>query len=191
MCFIFAFDALSCFKFLYSAFSLSSFMAPTWASLQITAPSSKALKKKAFLGDNPLFIFSTFSFIWVLEVITTIITAPYPFYFVFVPREASNLSEVRFGDVAVLKQFSVLHRKNSWKFFVYLFDLRFLVNMPQVISKLSLDEHFFISATENPLKIRPLSAVLFWQISANICVCHFIAFFWVFLITELLGKLIQ
>jgi hypothetical protein len=26
------------------------------------------------------------------------------------PREASNLSEVRFGDVAVLKQFSVLHR---------------------------------------------------------------------------------
>jgi hypothetical protein len=47
-----------------------------------------------------------------LEVITTIINAPYPFYFVFVPREASNLSEVRFGDAAVLKQFSVLHRKN-------------------------------------------------------------------------------
>jgi hypothetical protein len=40
-------------------------------------------------------------------------TSPYPFYFVFVPREASNLSEVRFGDIAVLKQFSVLHRKNS------------------------------------------------------------------------------
>jgi hypothetical protein len=40
-------------------------------------------------------------------------TSPYPFYFVDVPREASNLSEVRFGDVAVLKQFSVLHRKNS------------------------------------------------------------------------------
>jgi hypothetical protein len=47
-----------------------------------------------------------------LEVITTVITAPYPFYFVFVQREASNLSEVRFGDVAVLKQISVLHRKN-------------------------------------------------------------------------------
>jgi hypothetical protein len=29
----------------------------------------------------------------------------------------------------------------------------------------------------NPLKIRHLSAVLFWQISANICVCRFIAFF--------------
>jgi hypothetical protein len=87
------------------------------------------------------------------------------------------LSEVRFGDVAVLKQFLVLHHKNSWKFYVYLLDLRFLVHMPQVISKLSLVEHFLIWATETPLKIRPLSAVLFWQIYANICVCHFIAFF--------------
>jgi hypothetical protein len=49
--------------------------------------------------------------------------------------------------------------------------------MPQVISKLSLVEHFFIWATENPLKIRSLSAVLFWQISANICVYRSIAFF--------------
>jgi hypothetical protein len=56
-------------------------------------------------------------------------------------------------------------------------DLRFLVHMPQVISKLSLVKHFLIWATENPLKIRHLSAVLFWQISANICVCRFIAFF--------------
>jgi hypothetical protein len=39
-------------------------------------------------------------------------TSPYHYYFVFVPREAFDLSEVRFGDVAVLKQFSVLHRKN-------------------------------------------------------------------------------
>jgi hypothetical protein len=49
--------------------------------------------------------------------------------------------------------------------------------MPQVISKLSLVENFLIWATENPLKIRPLSAVLFWQISANICVCLSIALF--------------
>jgi hypothetical protein len=112
-----------------------------------------------------------------LEVITTVITSSYPFYLVFLPREASNLSEVRFGDVAVLKQFLVLHRKNSSKFSVYLLDLRFLVNMPQVISKLSLVEHFLIWATENPIKIRPLPAVLFWQISANISVCRFIAFF--------------
>jgi hypothetical protein len=40
-------------------------------------------------------------------------TSPYPFYFIFVPREAFNLSEVRFGDIAVLKQFLVLHHKNS------------------------------------------------------------------------------
>jgi hypothetical protein len=93
------------------------------------------------------------------------------------PREASNLSEVRFGDVAVLKQFLVLHHKNSWKFSVYLLDLRFLAHMTQVISKLSLVKHFLIWATENPLKIRPLSAVLFWQISTNICVCRFIVFF--------------
>jgi hypothetical protein len=46
-----------------------------------------------------------------LEVITTIITSSYPFYFVFVPTEASNLSELGFGDVVVLKEFLVLHRK--------------------------------------------------------------------------------
>jgi hypothetical protein len=39
------FDALACFKFFYGAFTLSSFLAPTSASFQITAPSSKALKK--------------------------------------------------------------------------------------------------------------------------------------------------
>jgi hypothetical protein len=71
----------------------------------------------------------------------------------------------------------VLHRKNSWKFSVYLLDLRFLVHMPQVISKLSLVEYFLIWSTEKPLKIWPLSAILFWQISANICVCRLIAFF--------------
>jgi hypothetical protein len=35
------------------------------------------------------------------------------FYFVFVPRRTSNLREVRFGEVAVLKQISALHHKNS------------------------------------------------------------------------------
>jgi hypothetical protein len=49
--------------------------------------------------------------------------------------------------------------------------------MPQVISKLSLVEHFLIWAKENPLKNWPLSAVLFWPISTNICVCRFIVFF--------------
>jgi hypothetical protein len=38
-------------------------------------------------------------------------TSPYHFYFIFVPRENTNLSEVRFGEVAVVKQILVLHRK--------------------------------------------------------------------------------
>jgi hypothetical protein len=146
----------------------------TWFPL--SAPSLKALKKHSWEITH-CFIFSTFSFIWVLEVITTVITAPYPFYFVVVPRRTSNLSEVWFGEVAVLKQILVLHRKNSWTFSEYLFDLRFLVHMPQVISKLSLVLHFLIWATEGPRKNRPLSAILFWQISATICVCLAIAFF--------------
>jgi hypothetical protein len=49
--------------------------------------------------------------------------------------------------------------------------------MPQVISKLLLVLHFSIWATEVPPKNRSLSAVLFWQISATICVCLSIAFF--------------
>jgi hypothetical protein len=40
-------------------------------------------------------------------------TSPYHFYFVVVLRETSNLSDVKFGDVAVLKQIAVLHRKKS------------------------------------------------------------------------------
>jgi hypothetical protein len=124
-----------------------------------------------------MFSFSNFSFIWVLEVINTIMTSPFHFYFIVVPRRTSNLREVRFGEVAVLKQILVLHRTNSWKFSGYLFDLRFLVHIPQVISKLSLVLHFSIWATEGPRKNWPLSAVLFWQISSTICVCLSIAFF--------------
>jgi hypothetical protein len=104
-------------------------------------------------------------------------TSPYHFYFVVVPRRTSNLREVRFGEVAVRKQISVLQHKNSWKFSGYLFDLRFLVHMPQVICKLSLVLHFSIWATEGPRKNWPLLAVLFWQISATICVCLSITFF--------------
>jgi hypothetical protein len=38
-----------------------------------------------------------------LEVVTTAMTSPYPFYFVFVPRIASNRKKKRFGEVAILK----------------------------------------------------------------------------------------
>jgi hypothetical protein len=104
-------------------------------------------------------------------------TSPYHFYFIFVPSRTSNSREVRFGGVAILKQISALHRKNSLKFSEYLFDLTFLVHMPQVISKLSFVWHFPNWATEGPRKNWPLSAVLFWQISVTICVCLSIAFF--------------
>jgi hypothetical protein len=104
-------------------------------------------------------------------------TTPYHFYFIVVPRRTSNSREVRFGEVAVLKQISVLHHKNLWKFSEYLFDLKFLVHMNQVISKLSLFLHFSIWATEGPQTNRPLLAVLFWQISVTIYICLSIAFF--------------
>jgi hypothetical protein len=118
-----------------------------------------------------------FSFCWVLEVITTIMTSSYHFYFVFVPRRTSNWRKVRFEEVAVLKQISALYRKNSWKFPERLFNLRFLVHMPQVIAKVSLVSHFSIWATEDFQKNRSLPAVLFWHISVTICVCLSIAFF--------------
>jgi hypothetical protein len=162
-------------SFIYSHFIYLHYQIPLKTRLLIftVKPWSKPLVNTfcSSLDSTLLFIESTMIHPLYLWVIT------YPFYFVVVPRRTSNLSEVRFGDVAVLKQISVLHRNNSWKFSVYLLDLRFLVRMPQVISKLSLVIHFLIWATENPLKIWPLSAVLFWQISANICVCRFIAFF--------------
>jgi hypothetical protein len=42
-----------------------------------------------------------------LEVVTTVIlTSPYHFYFIFVPRIVSNWKKVRFGEVAVPKQIS-------------------------------------------------------------------------------------
>jgi hypothetical protein len=71
-------------------------------------------------------------------------TSPYHFYFVVVPRRTSNLREVRLGEVAVLKHIFALHHKNLLKFSENILDLKFLENMPQVISKLSLVLHFSI-----------------------------------------------
>jgi hypothetical protein len=51
------------------------------------------------------------------------------------------------------------------------------MHMPQVISKLSLVLHFSIWATEDPQKNQSFPASLVWQISATICVCLSIAFF--------------
>jgi hypothetical protein len=118
--------------FLMLSFASSSFMALMRASFKITVPSSKALKK-ALLGDNPCFLSVIFFFYWVLEVVTTVMTSPYPFYFVFVPRIASNRKKVRFGKVAVPKQIYAPRCKNSWKIPARRIDLRVFVHMPQVI----------------------------------------------------------
>jgi hypothetical protein len=51
---------------------------------------------------------------------------------------------------------SKIHSKNSWKFSEYLFDLKILEHIPQVIYRLSLVLHFSIWATDGPLKNWPL-----------------------------------
>jgi hypothetical protein len=48
-----------------------------------------------------------------VEVVTSVATCPYPFYFVFVLRIASNRKKVTFGEFAVQKQISVLYCKKS------------------------------------------------------------------------------
>jgi hypothetical protein len=93
-----------------------------------------------------------------LEVITIVITAPYPFYFVVVPRRTSNLSEVRFGEVAVLKQILVLHRKKFMKIlrisFLPAISCEYALGYIQTFISFTL---FDLSKRRN----RPLSAVLF------------------------------
>jgi hypothetical protein len=96
-------------------------------------------------------------------------TSPYHFYFFVVPRRTSNLREVRFGEVVVLKQILVLHRENSWKFPEYLFDLRFLVHIPQVISKLSLVLHFFYLSNR-----RSSTKSIFVSYSVLTDFCHYL-----------------
>jgi hypothetical protein len=71
-----------------------------------------------------MFYFSNYSFID---------SSPYPFYFVFVPRIASNRRKVRFGEVAVPKQISVLRCTKIVKIPERRIDLQFFVHMPQVI----------------------------------------------------------
>ena len=52
-------------------------------------------KPLCFLYIFTLFSFSIFCFPWVLEVVTYVETAPYPFCFIFVPRIASIWKEMQ------------------------------------------------------------------------------------------------
>jgi hypothetical protein len=49
-----------------------------------------------------------------LEVVISVATSLYPFYFVFVPRIASNREEIRFGEGALPKQILCCLPKNSY-----------------------------------------------------------------------------
>jgi hypothetical protein len=92
--------------------------------------------KKELLGDNPLY--------FCFQVVTSVATSPYPFYFIFEARVASNGEEVRFGEVAVPELILCCHQKNSFSQPVRRIDLKFFVSMPQVIIKLLLVLHFSI-----------------------------------------------
>jgi hypothetical protein len=136
-----------------------------------------------------MFSFNTFSFCWVLEVFTTVMTSPYHFYFVFVPRIASNRRKVRFGEVVVPKQIFALHCKNSWKLPERRIDLQFFcahapgyyltfvsfalfdLRNRKVLEKIDLYLLFCFD------RFLPLFAFASWSLS-----------FWVLLITELLRE---
>jgi hypothetical protein len=101
------------------------------------------------------------------------------------------LREVKFGEVAVVKQILVLHPKNSWKFSEYLFDLRFLVHVPQVISKLSLGYTFQFEKQKVLEKINLCQLFCFDRFLPLFVFASRSLSFWVLLITELLGKLLK
>jgi hypothetical protein len=104
-------------------------------------------------------------------------TSPYYFYFVVVPRRTSNLTEVRFGEVVVLKQISVLHHKNSWIFSKYLFDLRFsCAYAPGYIQTFISFALLDLSNIKSSKKSTFVSCSVLTD-SATICVCLSIAFF--------------
>ena len=87
--------------------------------------------KKELLGDNPCYFFVQFSLL--LWKLLLLLTSPYPFYFVLVPTVTSNREEVRFGEVAVLKQISVLQRKLDFSHIERRIALKKNIHIPQVV----------------------------------------------------------
>jgi hypothetical protein len=68
-----------------------------------------------------------------LEVIATVMTSPYHFYFVFVPRVASNGKKVVFGEFAILFLFLDCREKNSHKSPERHLELKIYEHGPQII----------------------------------------------------------
>ena len=91
--------------------------------------------KKELLGDNPFIFFISviLLFFLVSEVIATVMTASYHFYFIFVPRVASNRKKLVVWEIAVQILFLCCHEKNSFSHPVPYFELPIYEHMPQVI----------------------------------------------------------
>ena len=95
-------DALFYFNFIFLM----------WASSQTIKPNLKALKKSTCWEI-------TQEFSWVLEVINSVMTSPYPFCLLFVPRMTSNERELRFGELLSQNRFlcsTVKIREKSVRF---------------------------------------------------------------------------
>ena len=117
-----------------------------------------------------------------MEVITSVITAPYPFYLLFVPRVTSNEREVMIGKVAVPKQISMLHRKNSCKISVCPFKAWIFVLLPPGCYLT------FVSSTLFDLSNRRSSKKFVftcWSVLTDFChylhlllIDSFLAYFW-------------
>jgi hypothetical protein len=88
---------------------------------------------QALLGDNPCFI-SVIFFCWVLEVVTSVTTSPYPFYFVFVPRIPSNRKKVRFGKLLSRNRFLCFTIENRDKSQNSILIWNFLCACPRLLS---------------------------------------------------------
>ena len=122
-----------------------------------------------------MFLFLLFSFCWVLEVITSVITSPYQ---VFVPRVASNWKEVRFEELLSWKQILCCHEKNSCSQKERYFELNVFLTYSSVIYITFVSSAFFdLSNRRFSKKNRSLRTVLFWQISVILYLCLYNPFF--------------
>ena len=128
------------------------------------------------MGGNPLcFLYVLFCFVWVLEVATSVATTPYPFYFVFVPGVTSIWKEVQFAafcpDFCASPKTSYLSARVRENY-----ETKWAHAPGCYITFISVtfSDLIYRSASKNS----SLQSVLFWQISAFVCICLFIFLFW-------------
>ena len=116
---------LNVFHICFLMLSFASIHIFMWASSQLSAqktrsnqvfsaPSWKALKKSTSWEITHALFSVAFLFCWVLEVVTSVTNAPYPFCLVFVPRIASNGRRYNFWGVVVPRQIPCCYQKKSY-----------------------------------------------------------------------------